>query len=247
MPLETFPEDSVLQSVARENGLPVTAFLVRNGDGWNLRWFTTANELPLCGHGTIASAWVVSNRLVPGCAEMTFQTNAGALPVRRAGERYAMDFPARHPKPVAVTADVATAIGVVPAELHHDGVNYLAVLASAATVRGLKPDIASIERLEGTRGLIVTAVGDDGYDCVSRYFTPQQGVPEDAVTGSAHTALTPFWCNRLGSREIRAFQASARGGELTCRLKGERVELEGECGPASGAGDTVDLDSRAAR
>jgi PhzF family phenazine biosynthesis protein len=229
MRLASFPDTALLQSIAQENSLPVTAFLVPENAGWNLRWFTTAGELPLCGHGTIASAWVVSNRLDPGRSDMVFTTNAGPLRVRRSGERYAMDFPARHAKPVVALEAIAAAIGETPVELYHDGVNYLAVLDSAASVRGLKPDITSIERLEGTRGLIVTAAGDDGYDCVSRYFTPQQGVPEDAVTGSAHCGLTPFWCARFGKREIRAFQASTRGGELVCRTNGDRVELEGAC------------------
>lgn len=245
--LSEFPGDALLQSAARENDLPVTAFLVRQSSTWALRWFTTANELPLCGHGTIASAWVVGTRLDPACSQMTFTTAAGALPVRRTGERYAMDFPARHPKAVEPVAAIASAIGVVPVELYHDGTNYLAVLDSAVTVRGLRPDIASIDRLEKTRGLILTAAGDHGYDCVSRYFTPQQGVPEDAVTGSAHCTLTPLWCGRLGKSEIRAFQASPRGGELVGRIKGDRVELEGGCREGLRAGDAVDLDARAAR
>ena len=247
MPLETFADDALLQSIAKENDLPATAFLVRNGASWNLRWFTATNELPLCGHGTIAAAWVVSTRLDPGRTEMLFETNAGPLPVRRNGERYAMDFPARHPKAVAPVEQIATAIGVTPVELHHDGVNYIAVLESAAIVRALRPDISAVERLEETRGLIVTAAGDEGYDCVSRYFTPQQGVPEDAVTGSAHCALTPFWCERLAQTEILAFQASERGGELVGRIRGNRVELEGACREGLGARDAVDLDAGAAR
>lgn len=251
--LASFPHDALLQSIAQENNLPVTAFLVPKNADWDLRWFTTAGELPLCGHGTIASAWVVSNRLDPGRSDMVFGTNAGPLRVRRSSERYTMDFPARHAKPVAALEAIAAAIGETPVELHHDGVNYLAVLGSAASVRRLKPHIASIERLEGTRGLIVTAAGDDGYDCVSRYFTPQQGVPEDAVTGSAHCALAPFWCARLSKPEILAFQASPRGGELVCRANGDRVELEGACAfyfegrCRLSSSDTVDFDACAAR
>lgn len=251
--LTSFPDDALLQAVARENNLPVTAFLVAEKTDWHLRWFTRAGELPLCGHGTIASAWVVSNRLDPGRSEMVFHTNAGPLGVRRADERYAMDFPSRPPRPVAPLPSVAAAIGETPVELHHDGFNYMAVLDSAASVRRLKADVAAIERLQGTRGLIVTAAGDDGYDCVSRYFTPQQGVPEDAVTGSAHCALTPFWCARLGKQEIRAFQASPRGGEMICRIKGDRVELEGACAfylegtCRLSSSDAVDFQASAAR
>jgi PhzF family phenazine biosynthesis protein len=227
MPLETFPDDSLLQAVARENNLAETAFLVRNGEDWNLRWFTPGNEVPLCGHATLASAWVVTERLEPGRTQMAFHTLSGPLHVRRNGERFVMDFPARPVRPAPSTG-LEAALGARPVEVLSDGTNLIAVLNSAATVRNLTPDIAAIARLE-THGVIVTAAGDDGFDCVSRYFTPQQGIDEDPVTGSAHCALTPYWCERLRKSEIRAYQASERGGELLCRAKGDRVELEGSC------------------
>jgi predicted PhzF superfamily epimerase YddE/YHI9 len=139
-----------------------------------------------------------------------------------------MDFPARPATPVEMPTELEAALGARPVEVLHDRFNYLVVLDSAATVRGLAPDYPAIARLYAG-GVIVTAPGDQGYDCVSRYFAPAKGIDEDPVTGGAHCALAPFWTARLGKREIRAFQASKRGGEMICRVKSERVELEGAC------------------
>ncbi len=230
MVLPSFLDDAALQAVAAENNLPETAFLVRNGSDWRLRWFTPTVEVPLCGHATLASAWVVTNRLTPEINRVTFHTKSGALFVTRSGERFIMDFPARTNTPVADTIPALdAALGTHPTEVFHDGFNYVAVLDSASTVRALKPDLAAIKVLDGVVGVIVTALGDEGYDCVSRYFAPAKGIDEDPVTGGAHTALTPYWSARLRKSELRAYQASARGGELLCRAKGERVELEGAC------------------
>lgn len=229
MPLQAFFDDAVLQAIAGENNLSETAFLVRERQDWRLRWFTPATEVPLCGHATLASAWVVTERLDRGSDRVVFHTLSGPLTVRRTGDRFVMDFPARPTTPVQPPAALETAIAARPIEVFHDGFNYLAVLDSAATVRTLSPDHSAIARLDGASGVIVTAVGDENYDCVSRYFAPAKGIDEDPVTGGAHCALTPFWSARLGKPEIRAFQASARGGELVCRAKGERVELEGTC------------------
>jgi PhzF family phenazine biosynthesis protein len=229
MVLPEFLDDAVLQAVARENNLAETAFLVRDGSDWRLRWFTPTVEVPLCGHATLASAWVVCERLVPGSREVAFHTVSGVLTVQRNRDRFVMDFPARTNVAVEVPPGLAAALGARPTEVFHDGFNYLTVLDNAATVRGLSPDIAAIKQLEGAVGVIVTAAGDADYDCVSRYFAPAKGIDEDPVTGGAHCALTPFWSARLGKREIRAFQASTRGGEMICRFKGERVDLEGAC------------------
>jgi len=228
MPLPSFLDDSLLQAIARENNLSETAFLVPHGEDWRLRWFTPATEVPLCGHATLASAWVVTQRLDPGRQRVVFHTASGPLRVERAGERFVMDFPARHPAPVEVPPGLEAALGARPVEVLHDGFNYLALLDSADSVRRMTPDFRAISRLDAG-GLVVTAPGDRGYDCVSRYFAPAKGIDEDPVTGGAHCALTPFWTGRLGKREIRAFQASARGGELVCRMRDDRVELEGEC------------------
>ncbi len=228
MPLESFPPDAVLQALAAENNLSETAFLV-GGDGtYQLRWFTPAVEVPLCGHATLASAAVVLEKLEPGRAAVTFHTASGALHVSRAAAGYVMDFPARPTVPAGTSDALVRALGATPQEVRADAINYLVVLDGEQAVRTLKPDIAAIAALD-RQGVIVTARGSGEYDCVSRYFTPARGVAEDPVTGSAHCALAPYWAERLGKTQLRAYQASRRGGELTCRVRGARVELEGTC------------------
>lgn len=227
MPLPDFPDDETLRAVAAENNLAETAFLVAAGDAWRLRWFTPEVEVPLCGHATLASAWVVFNRLKPNSARVDFDTKSGRLTVTCDGDWLVMDFPALPAEAIATPPGLAEALGRRPAQVL-DGRNYLAVFDSADEVRGLKPDLAAIARLD-RMGVIVTAPGDQGYDCVSRYFAPKAGVPEDPVTGSAHCAIAAYWSARTGKREIRAFQASRRGGEILCRMNGDRVDLKGKC------------------
>jgi PhzF family phenazine biosynthesis protein len=228
MPLERFLDDATLQAVAAENNLAETAFLVAHGADYEIRWFTPAVEVPLCGHATLASAAAVMERIQPGRGEVVFHSASGPLKVRRTATGYVMDFPARFSTPVAPPPGLADALGVAPLEVLADTFNYLVRIESARQVRSLAPDIAAIAGLD-RGGVIVTAAGDAGYDCVSRYFAPAKGIAEDPVTGGAHCALTPFWAERLGRKELRAFQASRRGGEILCRLLGERVELEGIC------------------
>jgi PhzF family phenazine biosynthesis protein len=228
MPLAAFPEDAVMQAVAAENNLSETAFLVPEGKDYRLRWFTPAVEVPLCGHGTLATAAVVMERLEPQRDTVVFHTLSGSLTVKRANGRYVMDFPARLTGPVAAPAGLAEALGATPLEVMADCFNYLALLDNAQTLRSLAPDFAAIARLDRS-GVIVTAAGDEGYDFVSRYFAPAKGVAEDPVTGGAHCALAPYWAGKLGKTAFHAFQASKRGGEMWCRLRGERVELEGSC------------------
>ena len=230
--LEAYPDDRVLHAIAAENNLSETAFLVSEADAWHLRWFTPLVEVPLCGHATLASGWTVLERLRPKRDEVTFLTRkSGALHVRRDGAGYAMDFPSQPTAPSAgARAAITRALGVTPREVRANAGNYLAVLDSAATVRALSPVFAEIMALDRS-GLIVTAAGDDGYDCVSRYFAPQKGIPEDPVTGGAHCALTPYWAARLGKPSLKAYQASPRGGVVACRQDGERVELAGTCVP----------------
>ena len=225
---DAFPDDALLYAIAAENNLAETAFLVPHAGQYHLRWFTPLVEVPLCGHATLASAAVVMERLEPGRVDVVFHTASGALPVRRATTGYVLDFPARKPELVAPPAGLTAALGCAVLEVLDDGFAYTAVLADARTVRELAPDIDAIARL-ARPGLAVTAPGDGPYDCVSRYFAPAKGVPEDPVTGSVHCALAPYWGARLGKTALRAFQASRRGGELRCRLVGDRVELEGGC------------------
>lgn len=228
MPLPSFLDAAVLQGLALENNLSETAFLVRQGEDWRLRWFTPTREEPLCGHATLASAWVVAERLDAGRVRTVFHTLSGPLTVERRGAAFVMDFPARPPSPAETPPGLEAALGARPVEVLHDRFNFVVRLDSADTVRRLAPDRAAIRRLEAD-GVIVTAAGDEGYDCVSRYFAPAKGIDEDPVTGGAHCALAPYWAGRLGRPEIRAYQASARGGEMVCRVKGDRVELEGSC------------------
>jgi PhzF family phenazine biosynthesis protein len=231
-----FLDDTVLQAIAAENNLAETAFLVREGTGndYRLRWFTPLVEVPLCGHATLASAAVVMERLEPRRGKLIFHSASGPLKVHRANtdtdtytnKRYVMDFPARPFEPVWTPPGLAEALGTVPVEVFGNAFNYMAVLESAQLLRALAPDMAAIARMDRP-GVIVTAPGDESYDFVSRYFAPVKGIPEDPVTGAAHCMLAPYWSKRLG--EFRAYQASRRGGEVTCRLSRDRVELEGSC------------------
>ncbi len=228
MLLDDFLDDAALQTIAGENNLAETAFLVPDGEDFRLRWFTPTVEVPLCGHATLASAAVVMERLSPHRRRVVFHSISGALTVDRRSDGYVMNFPARPTESVEPPPGLIEALGARPVEVATDHFNYLVLLESPGQVRGLFPDMAAINRLDRT-GVIVTAPGDDGYDFVSRYFAPAKGIPEDPVTGGAHCALTPYWAERLGKTDFRAFQASRRGGEIGCRLLGERVELAGGC------------------
>jgi PhzF family phenazine biosynthesis protein len=228
MLMEAFPPDAELQALAAENNLAETAFLVPDGRDYRLRWFTPSVEVPLCGHATLASAAAVMERLEPGRTVVVFHTASGDLTVTRSAAAYLMDFPARPCTATVPPKGLAEAIGASPLEVVWDAFNYLVRLGSPDQVRSLSPDLAALEKLD-CAGVIVTAADGQEFDFVSRYFAPAKGIPEDPVTGGAHCALTPFWAERLGRSEFRAFQASRRGGELLCRLRGERVELEGAC------------------
>jgi PhzF family phenazine biosynthesis protein len=228
MVLDRFLEDAVLQAIAAENNLAETAFLVAEGDDFRLRWFTPTVEVPLCGHATLASAAVVMERLSPGRTRVVFRSASGPLTVTRSTEGYMMDFPARRPLPIAAPPAFVEALGVMPIEVLADSFNYLALLASARQVRDIAPDLDAIAKLD-RGGVIVTAPGDGEFDFVSRYFAPAKGIPEDPVTGGAHCALAPYWASKRNQTAFRAFQASRRGGEIACRVSGDRVELEGGC------------------
>ena len=181
-----------------------------------------------CGHATLASAAVVMERLEPGRTSVVFHSASGPLAVHRAEAGYVMDFPARPSERITPPPGLAEALGVMPIEILGNAFNYLAVLESAEVLRKITPDMTAIARLD-RNGVIVTAPGDGQFDFISRYFAPAKGIPEDPVTGAAHCMLTPYWANRLGKTAFRAFQASPRGGEVICRLRGDRVELEGSC------------------
>jgi PhzF family phenazine biosynthesis protein len=228
MLMDSFPADRVMQAIADENNLAETAFLVPDKGDYRLRWFTPKVEVPLCGHATLASAAVVMERLERSRWEVTFHTLSGALPVSRTDAGYLLNFPIRRSELVTGPTGLAKALGAVPIEVYGNMFNYMAVLNDEATVRALTPDFAAIEAYDRP-GVIVTARGAGPYDFVSRYFAPAKGIPEDPVTGAAHTMLAPYWAKRLGKTEFRAFQASRRGGEIACRVDGERILLEGSC------------------
>jgi PhzF family phenazine biosynthesis protein len=224
VPLEDWLPDAVMQAIGAENNLSETAFLVPRGEAWELRWFTPTREVDLCGHATLASAHVLFVHLGVTSPSVTFRTRSGDLHVRRAKDAYTMDFPCRTPVPVPTPAALEEGIGGSPLEVLVAD-DYLAVLADEAAVRAVEPDHIALMKLD-RRGVIVTAPGDQA-DFVSRFFAPNYGVPEDPVTGSAHCSLMPYWSRRLGRDVLEARQVSKRGGELTCRLAGDRVELTG--------------------
>jgi len=184
--------------------------------------------VPLCGHATLASAAVVMERLEPGRSSVVFHSASGPLTVNRSNAGYVMNFPARPSELVSIPPGLAEALGIVSVEVFSNAFNYLALLDSVQALRDLAPDMAALARMDRP-GVIVTAQGDATYDFVSRYFAPAKGIPEDPVTGAAHCMLAPYWAKRLGKTEFRAFQASRRGGEIICRVAGDRVELEGAC------------------
>ena len=226
-PLDTWLDDAAMQAIAAENNLAETAFFVPEGAGYHLRWFTPVAEVDLCGHATLAAAFVVFRYLHPEWSSVTFASRSGPLTVTREGELLTLDFPAypvTEPLPVEETRELAAALDAEPLEVR-PGVDLLAVFATEAEVRTLRPDMERLRRIK-TRGVIATAAGEE-VDFVSRFFAPAFGIPEDPVTGSAHCALTPYWAPRLGKELLRAWQVSPRGGELTCELAGERVRISG--------------------
>ena len=228
-PLEAWLPDGVLQAVAAENNLAETAYLVARDDGdYDLRWFTPAVEVDLCGHATLASAYVIDRELEPGRGQVRFHTRSGPLEVTREGDVYALDFPSHSPTPVAPdrARAVAEALGSQPLEVHQAKM-FLALLASQDEVLAAAPDLQRVKDLPGD-GLIVTAPGE-ACDFVSRYFAPHAGIPEDPVTGSAHCRLTPFWARRIDQARLTARQVSKRGGELEVEDCGERVTIAGRC------------------
>src|SRR6202049_1037597 len=227
-PLASWPEDELLQASAAENNLSEPAYLVPQGDGFGLRWFTPKCEVNLCGHATLASGFVILNILHPNRESVRFETRSGTLTVARDAERLAMDFPARPPcactDPPAELAEGLQASAQASAVLQIKD-NYFVVYGSEEAIRGIAPDFAVLGKLHPF-GVAVTAPGKDA-DFVSRYFAPSYGIPEDPVTGSTHCSLAPYWSKRLAKTTLHARQISGRGGEMWCEVKGQRVVLKG--------------------
>lgn len=217
--------DPTLQNIAAENHLSETAFLVARGSDYDLRWFTPSVEMDLCGHATLAAAFVLFTERGVGENAVRFHSRSGLLTVPRAGELLTLDFPARPAVPCAAPDALIRGLGAKPAAVLKSR-DYLAVFASEAEVRALKPDFAVLKTLD-CLGIIATAPGGD-CDFVSRFFAPAAGIDEDPVTGSAHCTLIPYWAQRLGKAKLFARQVSRRGGELSCELAGNRVHIGGK-------------------
>jgi PhzF family phenazine biosynthesis protein len=237
VPLSSSLDASLMQRIANENNLAETAFLVREGDGkYALRWFTPEAEVDLCGHATLASAWLVFEELEPELRRIDFSTRSGILTVERGRDgRHVMSLPsdpvAPFEGPDGFAAAIGSALGIAPPADVFKGRYVLGVWDDPKQVRAIKDcgEIARVLRSVNAWGLIATAKGDEGYDFISRFFAPDKGVPEDPVTGSAHCALTPFWSARLARKTMKARQVSPRGGTLVCTNDGDRTVLSGPC------------------
>jgi PhzF family phenazine biosynthesis protein len=221
--LEHWLDDKTLQLIAQENSLPVTAFFVEHDDHYELRWFTPAVELKLCGHGTLAAAAVLFDSLDASKESVAFKTVGGTFQVVKDGELLVLDFPIREATPCSAKPnDLVRALGREPNEVFK-AQNYLAVYEDEADIRAIAPDMDLLNEVDCV-GAIVTAKGKDS-DFVSRYFAPRLGIPEDSATGSSHCTLTPYWSKRLGKRKLHALQLSQRGGELWCEFLEDRVRI----------------------
>ncbi|MBW2637375.1 MAG: PhzF family phenazine biosynthesis protein [Deltaproteobacteria bacterium] len=225
-PLEAWLEDSEMQNIATENNLPETAFFVKNGDGYDLRWFTPTVEIDLCGHATLASAFVIMNYIDSRTPGVVFSTRSGELRVKKEDNLFIMDFPSQPPVPCDTPGDLVAGLDIRPKEVLKSQ-DYLVVVEGEEDVRDLAPDFERLKRLD-LRGIIVTAPGSNA-DFVSRFFAPGIGINEDPVTGSSHCTLIPYWSKRLGRKKLHALQLSPRGGELFCEMHEDRVMIAGRC------------------
>ncbi len=222
--LKSWPPDSVLQAIATENNLAETAFFTPKNDGsFDLRWFTPSFEIPLCGHATLASGFVLFNYYGHKEGVIRFHSKSGELVVRKDGERLVLDFPAYGTEPAVLTDKMAQALGETPKSFLRSGINYYAIYDHEDQVRSLKPDYElMLDTMRGTDiiGFVATARATE-YDFISRYLAPEEGtsITEDPVTGSTHSVLVPFWAEQSGKNRLHAFQASQRGGDLFCELR----------------------------
>lgn len=222
--LESWLPDEVLQAIAAENNLPETAFLIKKGKAYEIRWFTPTVEVDLCGHATLAAGHVVFEYVDSKADRVVFGSQSGDLSVFRKNGLLYLDFPSRKPKPCRVPHKLEAILGAKPEQVLGSR-DLLVVFDAEDTIRNLTPDLAGIAGLDWF-AVIVTAPGDKS-DFVSRFFAPVVGIPEDPVTGSAHCSLVPYWAGRLGKKELHAFQLSKRGGELFCEDQGDRVFIGG--------------------
>lgn len=222
---DSFPDDRLMQDIAAENNLSETAFAVKNGNGYRLRWFAPKGEVDFCGHAALGAAFVIFTFYEQGSESIVFETAKGSFTVKRSGELIEMDFPAYRPEHIEITDRMIEALGAVPIVAYRDR-DIMFVLRDEDEVRTLQPDTELLSRLDGAC-IAVTARGRE-HDCVSRVFAPRYGITEDPVTGSAHCMIAPYWSKRLNKSSITAFQASSRTGVLHCEVIGERVKISGK-------------------
>jgi predicted PhzF superfamily epimerase YddE/YHI9 len=230
VPLAAWPEPALMQQIAFENGLAETAFFVRTGPGrFHLRWFTPELEMDLCGHATLASAFVIFTQLAEAGDRIVFDTLSGPLTVTHRDTLLELDFPVRPATAVPAAQlppTLLSGLGGPPPAWIGKSRDYLCVYPSTEAVLALQPDFLALNQID-VIGIIATGPGHDGVDFVSRFFAPNCGIPEDPVTGSSHCTLVPYWAERLGQTKLRARQVSARGGDLFCELAGDRVKIAG--------------------
>lgn len=224
VPLDAWLADETMLAIAAENNLAETAFFVGGNGRYALRWFTPTVEIDLCGHATLASAFVLSDVLKTESSEISFETKSGELRTSRDGDRFILDFPSRPAVETEVPGGLVEALGAAPQKVLKSR-DYLALYETESEIAALKPDLRAMAELDA-HAVIVTAKGETS-DFVSRFFAPSVGVDEDPVTGSAHCTLIPYWAEQLGKNDLFARQISARGGELYCPFQGDRVKIGG--------------------
>ena len=225
IPLETWLPDNTMQSIAEENNLSETAFFVPKDEGFHLRWFTPKTEVDLCGHATLAAAYVLFDILGHNKERIEFESKSGILTVLKKDDLLVMDLPAQTPVPCNVPYEIVKAFDRTPIECLRSE-DYIVVFETESDILSIKPDIAYLQKLD-LRGVIITAKSRQ-YDFVSRFFAPKHGIDEDPVTGSAHTQLIPYWARKLDKTKMKAKQVSHRGGELVCELQNDRVLISGK-------------------
>ncbi|MDF1575215.1 MAG: PhzF family phenazine biosynthesis protein [Bacteroidales bacterium] len=224
--LDQWPEEAKMQLIANENNLSETAFAVPAGECYEIRWFTPEMEVELCGHATLATAHVLFNHLDQPGGRICFESiHSGRLTVKQKGDLLTLDFPADRIEEMLIPGLIATALMKPPLKAFRGKTDFMFLFASESEIRNMEPDFGLLAQVGG-RGVIVTAPGNE-VDFVSRFFAPQTGIHEDPVTGSAHTTLTPYWSKVLGKKKLTARQLSARGGELICEDRGDRIEISG--------------------
>ena len=223
-PLENWLDDTIMQKIAMENNLAETAFFVPNGEDYDIRWFTPTKEVNLCGHATLASAYILFEKLGYQKKQITFHSKSGPLHISRNGRDISMDFPAEPAINCAIPQAIIDAFGVNPVEVLKS-VDYIVIFDESVDITTLTPDLDALRTLD-LRGVCITTT-DDVYDFVNRFFAPNYGIDEDSVTGSAYTQLVPYWAEKLDKESFKCKQVSPRGGELNCYLKGARVLISG--------------------